>query len=207
MDDAWLDTNLFGSIRGRAYATLENPNMYGEYLVLVIPLAVGLLLRRFGGMRKSVTMLCLCILGAGLVCSWSRGAMLALLIAMMVFLFMWNRRAMFLVFAGIAAIPFLPLILPDAVVSRYFSIGDMADSSTAYRVGGWQAAFEMLKNNFLGGIGVGKEAWASIYPRYAYMTMESTPHAHNLYLQIAMELGIAGLVVFLVYLFLQRLSF
>lgn len=202
MDDAWLDTKLFGSISGRAYATLENPNMYGEYLALVIPLAVGILIRRFGGMRKSVTVFCLCVLGAGLVCSWSRGAMLALIIAMIVFLFMWHRRAMFLVFAGLVSIPFLPLILPEAVVSRYFSIGDMTDSSTAYRVGGWKASFEMLKDNFLGGIGIGGDAWACIYPKYAFMTMESTPHAHNLFLQIAMEVGIVGLAAFLIYLFL-----
>jgi len=202
MDKAWLDSNLFGSIRGRAYATLENPNMYGEYLVLVIPLAVGMLIRRWSGLRNSVTLLCLGILGTGLICSWSRGALLALLIAMVVFFFIWHRRAMFLVFAGAASIPFLPFILPEAFVDRYFSIGNMADSSTSYRVGGWQASFEMLKNNFLGGIGTGVEAWKSIYPRYAYMTMESTPHAHNLYIQIAMEVGIVGLFVFLVFLFL-----
>jgi len=202
MDDAWLDTNLFGSIRGRAYATLENPNMYGEYLVLIIPLALGILIRRWGGMRKSAAVLCLGIMGAGLICSWSRGAMLALIIAMIVFLFMWHRRAMFLVFAGLLSIPVLPFVLPEAMVSRYFSIGDMADSSTSYRVGGWQAAFEMLKENFLAGIGIGGEAWSSIYPKYAFMTLESTPHAHNLYLQIAMETGIVGLCVFLWFLFL-----
>ncbi len=202
MAPAWLDTNLFGSIRGRAYATLENPNMYGEYLALVIPLAFGILLRRWGGMRKSVTVLSLGILGAGLLCSWSRGALLALLLAMIVFMFMWHRRAVFLVFAGLAAVPFLPLVLPEAVVSRYFDIGNMADSSTSYRVGGWQAAFEMLKNNFLAGIGIGREPWASIYPRYALMSQESTPHAHNLYLQIAMEVGIVGLFVFIAFLFL-----
>ncbi len=202
MASAWLDTSVFGSIKGRAYATLENPNMYGEYLAMVIPLAFGILLRRWGGMRKSVTVLSIGILGAGLFFSWSRGALLALLLAMIVFLFMWHRRAVFLVFAGLASLPFLPLVLPEAVVSRYFDIGNMADSSTSYRVGGWQSAFEMLKNNFLAGIGIGREPWASIYPKYALMSQESTPHAHNLYLQIAMEVGIVGLFVFLAFVFL-----
>ncbi|MBE6598978.1 MAG: hypothetical protein E7638_06005, partial [Ruminococcaceae bacterium] len=138
MDDAWLDTELFGAITGRAYATLENPNMYGEYLVLIIPIAVGILLRRWGGMRKSGAFVCLGILGLGLVCSWSRGAMLALVLAMVVFLLMWHRRAIFLVLGGVAALPFLPAILPASIVSRYFDIGNMADTSTSYRVGGWR---------------------------------------------------------------------
>ena len=35
---AWLDSEMFEDIRMRVYATLENPNVYGEYLILIIPL-------------------------------------------------------------------------------------------------------------------------------------------------------------------------
>ncbi len=201
-DDAWLDSDLFGAITGRAYATLENPNMYGEYLVLIIPIAFGMLIRRCGGMRKFPAFFCLCVLCAGLVCSFSRGAMLGLMLAMVVFLFMWHRRAILLLVGGITVLPFLPVILPESIASRFLNIVNMADSSTSYRVGGWQASIAMLKDNILAGIGLGGDAWSKIYPRYSLMTMESTPHAHNLFLQLTIDLGIMGLVAYLIFLFL-----
>ncbi len=201
-DDAWLDSDLFGAITGRAYATLENPNMYGEYLVLIIPIAFGMLICRSGGMKKLHALFCLGVLGLGLVCSFSRGAMLGLVLAMVVFLLMWHRRAVFLVLGGIAAIPFLPLILPESVASRFLNVVNMADSSTSYRVGGWQASLAMLKDNLLAGIGLGGEAWGKIYPQYSLLAMESTPHAHNLFLQLVIDLGIMGLAAYLLFLFL-----
>ena len=39
MAEAWVDSEMFESIAGRAVGTLENPNMLGEYLILMIPLA------------------------------------------------------------------------------------------------------------------------------------------------------------------------
>ncbi len=201
-DDAWLDSELFGAITGRAYATLENPNMYGEYLVLIIPIAFGMLIRRFGGMRKDRTLFCLCVLFAGLVCSFSRGAMLGLVLAMVVFLLIWHRRAVLLLIGGAVALPFLPMILPESISSRFLNLFNMADSSTSYRVGGWVASLEMLKDNILAGIGVGTDAWGKIYPQYSLNAMESTPHAHNLFLQLVIDLGIMGLVAYLLFLFL-----
>lgn len=202
MAEAWLDTEMFGAIKGRAIATLENPNMLGEYLVLIIPIAAGIILRRYGGMRKLSAMFCLGVMGLCLLCTWSRGAWLALILAMVLFLFMWHRRAVFLVIAGIVSVPFLPMILPASIVSRFTSIGNMGDSSTSYRVYIWRAAINMIEDNFLSGIGIGEGAWYNIYPGYAYLGIEAAPHSHNLYLQIMLELGVVGLAVFVVFLFL-----
>ncbi|MBE6598369.1 MAG: hypothetical protein E7638_02880, partial [Ruminococcaceae bacterium] len=106
-----------------------------------------------------------------------------------------------LVLGGVAALPFLPAILPASIVSRYFDIGNMADTSTSYRVGGWQASLAMLKDNILAGIGVGGDAWSKVYPQYSLLAMESTPHAHNLYIQLVIDLGIMGLAAYLFFLF------
>lgn len=202
MAEAWLDTEMFGSIRGRAVSTLENPNMLGEYLILIFPIAFGMLLRRWGGMRKTSALFCLGAMGLCLLCTWSRGAWLALLLAMTLFLFMWHRRAIFLIFAGVASIPFLPMILPDSVISRFTSIGNMGDSSTSYRVYIWRATMSMIKDNFVSGIGIGEGAWRNVYPSYAYLGVETAPHSHNLYLQIVLELGVVGIAAFVIFLFL-----
>ena len=60
----------------------------------------------------------------------------------------------------------------------------------------------MLEDFWVCGIGVGEEAFRNIYPIYALAGVEVAPHAHNLYLQIAVELGMFALIVFLAFIFL-----
>ena len=66
----------------------------------------------------------------------------------------------------------------------------------------------MLRDNFFSGIGVGEAAWYELYPDYSLSGIEAAPHSHNLFIQIALEQGIFGLVVFFIILFLLiRTSF
>lgn len=200
--DAWLDSEMFSSLSGRAVGTLENPNMLGEYLILIIPIAVGMFIGRGEGMRRLQAFLCIGAMGACLIFTWSRGAWLGLIFAALLFLFMWHRRSVWVIVAGIASIPFLPYVLPASIVARFTSIGNMGDSSTSYRVYIWRATINMIKDNFLTGIGIGGDAWNRVYPLYSYLGVEAAPHSHNLYLQIWLELGVAGIVAFLVFAFL-----
>ena len=199
---AWLDSSMFDGIRGRAVATLENPNMLGEYLILIIPIAAAMLIGRGEGLRRVSAFLCMGIMGVCLLLTWSRGAWLGLIGAALLFLFMWHRRSVWVVLAGLLSLPVLPAVLPASILSRITSIGNMADSSTSYRVYIWRATVAMIRDNFLTGIGIGEGAWDRIYPRYSYMGIEAAPHSHNLFLQIWLETGIVGILVFLAFLFL-----
>ena len=40
---SWVDDEMFQDIRVRIYSTFENPNVLGEYLVLLIPLSMSIL--------------------------------------------------------------------------------------------------------------------------------------------------------------------
>ncbi|MBQ2727444.1 MAG: O-antigen ligase family protein, partial [Clostridia bacterium] len=200
--DAWLDEEMFEDIAGRAVGTLENPNMFGEYLILLLPLAFAMLIGRGEGMRKISALFCIGVLGTGLILSMSRGAWLGLIFGMLLFLFMWHRRSMWLILAGAAAVPFLPLIVPERIWNRLASIGNLADSSTAYRVHIWHSSSAMIRDNYMAGIGVGEGAWFKLYPLYAYMGVGAAPHSHNLFMQIWLDLGLIGFVLFLWFLFL-----
>lgn len=199
--EAWIDEEMFEDIAGRAVGTLDNPNMLGEYLILIIPIAVAMFIGRGEGMRRTSAFFCIGVMGACLVLTWSRGAWLGLIFGALLFLFMWHHRSMWLVIAGIAAIPMLPYILPQSIISRFSSIGDLSDSSTSYRVHIWHASAKMIGDNPISGIGVGEGAWDQIYPLYTYMGVEAAPHSHNLYLQIWLELGLTGILAFVLFLF------
>ena len=82
------------------------------------------------------------------------------------------------------------------------SIGDLADSSSYYRLYTWKGTIDAIKDYFWSGAGYGATAYAEIYPQYAYAGIEAVEHSHNLFLQILFSVGIFGLLVFLAVLFL-----
>jgi len=199
---AWLDTSMFEDISGRVVSTLENPNMLAEYLILLFPFAAALLLSRGVPAKKLAALFACGAIGVCIILTWSRGAWLGLLLGALVFLLIWNRRTIYLILAGVASIPFLPLVLPDSIVSRFTSIGNIADTSTSYRLNIWRGAVHMLEDYWSCGIGIGEAAWDTVYPRYSLAAIETAPHAHNLYLQIWVETGVVGILLLIVFLFL-----
>lgn len=189
----WTDTDMFSSITFRVYSTLENPNVLGEYFLLVIPLGAALLLTA-DTLKKRLIYLAACgLMCVCLVVTYSRGCYLGLLFAAAIFLVLLDRR--FLV-VGIIAVALSPLYLPDSVLTRFTSIGNMADSSTSYRVYIWMGTLAMLKDYWFCGVGPGTDAFNVVYPKYAYSAIVA-PHSHNLYLQIICDTGVCGILMFL----------
>ena len=185
---AWLDGEMFEDIRMRVYSTLENPNVYGEYLLLVIPLIASLLWTEKGWKKKLFLFICLGITGLALVLTFSRGCWLGILFAIFILAIIIDRRFILL---GILGLICLPFVLPETIINRFMSIGNMADSSTSYRVYIWMGTLAMLKDYWLSGVGMGITSFNTIYPLYSYHNI-SAPHSHNLYLQVIVEYGFIG---------------
>ncbi len=188
----WVDTDMFQDIRFRVYSTLENPNVLGEYFLLVIPVAFAcflnsekMILKLFYLGATGIMMLCL-------ILTYSRGCYIGILVAMGMFLVLLDRRFILL---GILGLLLLPFVLPDTIINRFMSIGNMQDSSTSYRVYIYMGTIAMLKDYWLCGIGPGTDAFNQVYPAYAYNSI-SAPHSHNLFLQVMCDAGICGIFVF-----------
>ena len=195
---AWVDSDMFSSITTRVYATLQNPNVLAEYLLLVIPFAAAgvMTARRWWGRVLYVLafgVMCVCML-----LTMSRGGWLGLLFAGAVFLVLIDRRFILL---GLVALAALYFVLPETVIERFTSIGDLSDGSTSYRLSIWLGTVSMLKDYWLCGVGPGVAAFNMVYPAYSFNSV-AAPHAHNLFLQIMCDCGVCGLVVFLIILFL-----
>ncbi len=202
---AWLDTSLFTDISGRAVSTLENPNMLGEYLIMILPIAISALITGELFKRTQIFFFSL-IMAFCLVLTWSRGAWLGLIFAVVILLFIWHKRAMWIVFGGLVAFPLATFIMPSSIINRFLSIGNMADTSTSYRVNIWRGAIRMIRDNLFTGIGIGEGAWGEVYPDYTLPGIEQAPHSHNLFMQITVEMGILALIVFLAILFFSYQS-
>ena len=195
--DAWVDSDMFSDITFRVTATLENPNMLGQYLILAISLGgAGLLSARTWGKRA----LYFCCCGVMCVCmllTFARGAWLGLLFAGFVFVLFLQPRLLLLSPLLLVALYF---VLPDTVIARFTSIGNLGDQSTSYRVYIWMGTLAMLKEYWLCGVGPGDAAFNLVYPRYSYSGV-TAPHSHNLFLQIMCDAGVVALVIFVLLLF------
>ena len=196
----WLDSEMFEDISGRAISTLENPNMLGEYLVMIIPMAAALMLCSETLRRRAMYFLAFGCLGCCLIVTWSRGAWLGMMFAALVFCLIWSKRCLHLFWVLVLSIPFLPIILPQNILLRFASIGNVADTSTSYRLNIWLGTMKMLPSRILSGIGIGEGAWKLVYPHYALTGVSEAPHSHSLYFQIWVEMGFVALVIFVIFL-------
>ena len=194
--EAWVDSDMFGDVF-RVPSTLENPNMLGQYLILAIPLGgAGLLSAKSWG--KRVFYFCCCgIMCVCMLLTMSRGAWLGLLFAGFVFVLFLQPRILLLAPLLLVGLYF---VMPDSVITRFTSIGNLEDQSTSYRVYIWMGTLAMLKDYWLCGIGPGDAAFNLVYPRYSYSGI-TAPHSHNLFLQIMCDAGVIALVIFVLLLF------
>ncbi len=199
---AWIDKNYFPDIEGRVVSVFENPNVLATYLTLCLPLVIAKMQRAETGRGRLLGFVSTLVMIGCLILTWSRGAWLAVIISLLIMALINNRGAFKALFVLGLCVPALPFVLPDNIVSRFMSIGDLSDSSSYYRVYTWRGTIEAIKDYFLGGIGYGNLAYSEIYPKYAYAGIEAAEHSHNLFLQMFLGLGIFGLLIFLMVIFL-----
>ena len=202
---AWIDQAYFYDIKGRVVSLFENPNILAMYLVMVLPFAIYVMLRASVWKSKllgfiSVLSILLCI-----VLTWSRAAWLASVICVLLFFMIYSRKTIKYLIVSLFFLPLFSFVLPDSVTRRFMSIGNMTDSSTAYRVYNWRGTLRGCLDFFWGGVGYGTTAYQEMYPQYAYAGLEAAKHSHSLYLQILFGMGIFGLLTFaaVIFLFLQ----
>ena len=160
---------------------------------MVIPIIAGLLFTEKGFKRKIFLISMLGINMLALVLTFSRGCWLGILFAIAILAVVIDRRFILL---GIFLLLIAPFILPESIINRFTSIGNMNDTSTSYRVAIWMGTIAMLKDYWFSGIGLGITSFNKVYPIYAY-SGTTAQHSHNLYLQIMVENGIMGLIMFI----------
>lgn len=196
----WQDVQMFSDIKGRAVSTFQNPNVLAEYLILVMPVIFAMMLISGSARRRFRYFIALMLCSACLILTWSRGAWLGFVIAVILFIFFSSHKTFAYLILSIPTLCLIASLFVDtSVINRFMSIGNTADSSTLYRLNIWKGTLDMLSDGNIFGIGIGTEAFSSVYPQYALSGIEAAPHSHSLYLQITTEMGIFALIVFILF--------
>ena len=192
--NAWIDEEMFEDDTMRVFSTLANPNVLGEYLLLVLPVSAVFFLK--DSVRTLSKWAYLGITGIIFLClilTQSRGCWLGFMVSVAIFVTFYEGRWWALIPLALCIIPF---VIPQTIVERLSSVGNMEDSSTSYRVYIWMGAIGILRHYIAGGIGMGEGAFGEVYPFFSYNAIIA-PHSHNTFLQLLVEGGIPALATFI----------
>lgn len=187
-----VDMAFNADLPGRVYAFFENSNTFAQVLVLMIGLALGLLVSSRTLWGK---LLSLFALGCGLVAivmTYSRASWIGLVVAVFLFVLLVERRLIpVLIVGAFALLPFLPA----SIFNRLLSIFNLADSSTSTRFMIYSSGYKVWSESPFFGVGLGTELAAKAAHTSDWFTDPYWfPHYHNIYIQLAVELGLVGCV-------------
>lgn len=192
--NAWIDEQMFEDETMRVYSTLANPNVLGEYLLLVLPVSALFFLKdKTKSLSKWVYLAVTGLIFLCLILTQSRGCWLGFMVTAVLFITFYEGRWWAFVPLILCMLPF---IVPQTIADRLMSIGNMSDSSTSYRVYIWMGAIGVLRHYLAGGIGMGEAAFNQVYPFFSYNAIIA-PHSHNTFLQLLVEGGIPALASFI----------
>lgn len=149
---------------------------------------------RGSGGRRGWRWAALVVINVALLATYTRGAWVALVVAVTVLLLV---RAPKLLLAYLPAGALLVVLAPVPLVSRMISIADLQDPSNYDRLCMLEAGVTMVRERPL--FGLGPEMVERRYPIYRSPSAPrfSVPHLHNSFLQLAAERGIPALLAYL----------
>lgn len=192
MPESWVDKTVY-DIKYRVYSTFSNPNILAAFLNLIIITGVTAILYYKDRLVKILSYGALVVGMVSITLTYSRGGWISLSLSLII-ASLFERR--YLKYALMVIISFLSFDY-FSEIGRLSGYNLLADSSITYRFEIWVAALRIFKENLILGIGSGT-AWNYIHS-YSDKLGGYVTHAHNLYLQILLDVGIVGFAVFIAF--------
>ena len=189
----WTAEKYVGGL-ARISSTFANPNVYGEFLIFTICIStVAVLISK--NIKERLIFLTLFVLEfINLALTYSRGCYISVAFALLIVVWCCDKR---LLGFGVFVLPVIPYVLPKNILTRILSVGSyLKDSSVVYRFSIWRGSLKVIQNHWHMGAGVGTAAFMLFYNNYM-IGGTIAQHAHNTFMQIAIELSLLGLIVFL----------
>lgn len=192
-----LLVNISGETLLRASGVFPDPHMFSLYLGLATPFALGFALDSLHLREKRFWSGIFIILSVAILLAFSRGSYVAFLFGLIAFLLgsgalqAKNFRKKWPLFLG--GILFCVLLSVSPVGSRFFSSFSQEDGSNRERLRLWEEAVIHTAERPFFGVGLGNYP-LTVKPDATY---RDPIYAHNLFLDISVELGLIGLFFFL----------
>ena len=176
------------------------PNELAGLILAFFPFLIALLRSTHSILIRLLLLACGSLGLAALVLTGARAAMIALIIVGAYYVLRSRHKIAWLL-ACVALASIIWIGMPQSYRDRYltvkqYALGGQLDASNEFRLRIWKAGWRMLLDHPLLGVGAGQfpTAFGTTYAGRAHIAWMNP---HNLFLQVACELGIVGLIVFI----------
>jgi putative inorganic carbon (HCO3(-)) transporter len=182
-----------------------HPNTMGGNLVILMPIPLAILMfswNQFPGMVRAGLSAILLVMFGVLILTKSRGGWISFAVVLFVLAFLrWRLRWLLILF--LLAIAGLILVSTQSAVVLDILTANDALGGFEGRLEIWSRALYMIRDYPFTGIGLGSYVPVvdHLYPFFRFVPGQIV-HSHNLFLQIAVDLGIPGLIFWTAILFL-----
>ncbi|MDX2270648.1 MAG: IctB family putative bicarbonate transporter [Cyanobacteriota bacterium] len=204
----WVDPESGVAGVTRVYSFLQNPNLYGGFLVPLLPWGLAAIISWRGWGCQFLALLITGMNAFCLVRSLSRGAWLGGLagLGLMGILMVqwinpylpvrWRRWTIPALLTGSLLVLAVGIWTVEPLRLRFLSIFAGAnDTSNNFRLNVWMACLRMIGDFPLLGIGPGNDAFNRVYPLYQQGNY-SALGAYSVPLEITLESGLLGILSF-----------
>ncbi len=198
----------------RVYGTFNQPNPYAGYINMSLPIALSLLLLGRNWATRILVGIVAILLGIAEYLTKSNGGEIAISVAVLfIFILGFPRLRKPAAIGGVGILLLIAALLAGVVPQRLtlpilrklglvaisFTSPSSQDFSTAERLAHWIAGINMFLDHPFTGVGIGN--YGTAYgPYHVTIFVNSLDHAHNYYINISAEVGIIGLVTFVLLL-------
>ena len=207
-----LQHQIIGEIDNyRATGPMEDPNFFAQIMVLLVPISVERFLHEKKWRYRFVALWAAGVSILTVILTYSRGGLIAMIVGLAILFFVYPPRR-----THVPAILFAMLavfyILPPNYLDRLFTLSAFFESKSTSRIEERSlqgrlsenlTALEMFKSNPL--FGVGLNTYSYLFPTYSkklgLALVATEREAHNIYLEVAAETGLVGLMIFIFTLF------
>ena len=194
-DALWVDQEANPLLRNRVFSSWENPNIFAGYLCIVAAYVMGYISVEKGSRKRWGLFGILLLVILCEVFTFSRGFWVAMAAEVLAFVLFFYRKGI-LYLAGVALAG--AALAGPAVWQRLNTLRHVTeDSSAAMRLAYLEIAQAIVADHPLG---IGWYNYRYVFPEYDFYFKNPDVimyHCHNLFLNVAAELGIPGLILFL----------
>ena len=194
-DALWVDREANPLLRNRVFSSWENPNIFAGYLCIVAAYVMGYISVEKNSRKRWILFGILLLVILCEVFTFSRGFWIAMAAEVLAFvLFFYRKGILYLLGVALAG----AALAGPAVWQRLNTLRHVTeDSSAAMRLAYLEIARAIVEDHPLG---IGWYNYRYIFPEYDFYFKNPDVimyHCHNLFLNVAAELGLPGLILFL----------
>jgi O-antigen ligase len=176
-----------------------NPNAVALYLEPIAAVALGFFLFAYSSQSRWIAAAVLVFVLPALVCTLSRGALLAGAVLALVAVLSVRDLRLRLGLLAAAIVGALALSRVPFVAARLAHQLDPHYATLALRLAIWKVTLRMLSDHPVFGAGI--SGYQAVMAHYRTRNLHPEPYAHNIFLTTWSEVGLIGMLAFAVILF------